>query len=103
HGRAIALALAEARAGVHAVARGAEAELEALAVTHPCNEPHRDCRRLPHLRGWSDNEQSGDEIFTGSAGACGADGGGSPERIRFGMGGVAIDCGEDRLHRADAA
>jgi hypothetical protein len=30
----------------------------------PEPEPHRDCRRLRPLRGWSHDEQDLDEIFT---------------------------------------
>jgi hypothetical protein len=42
----------------------ADVSTEQLARYFHLDEPRRDCRRLPLLRGWSDDEQDNEEIFS---------------------------------------
>ncbi len=65
-------------------------------------EPHRVCRRLQLLRGWSHDEASSPVFPRGSC-PRGSDGPGPPRRARLAMGGDPLDCREDRLHGRDTA
>ena len=47
------------------------------------------------MRGW-DHGNSINPVFTGSQGACGADGGGAPARVFIAMGSDRVDSAEDR-------
>src|SRR5258708_35635713 len=60
-------------------------------------EPPRLSRRPHNLRGWGNGNIKA--VFSGSPGACGADGGGAPARVFITVGGDCLDCRQDRLHR----
>ncbi|WP_420466677.1 efflux RND transporter permease subunit [Panacagrimonas sp.] len=72
-----------------------------LSYSDYMSEPPRESRRLPHLREWSHDQSI--EVFPGSAGARGPDGGGARGAAHLAVGGDRIDCRQDWLYGRDAA
>ena len=58
-------------------------------------EPHRDCRRLYSVRGWSHGQNK--QVLTRGQRASGTDGDRARERARLSVGGDQVDCVEDRM------
>jgi hypothetical protein len=69
--------------------------------THGHREPPRVFRRLQTLRGWG--HDASEPVFTGSAGAGGADGGRARAGACLAVGGDHVDRREDRVRGRDPA